>query len=401
MEHAHEVILRPLSQVGKSCPNRRRPRRDHTARNHAPRVERPSPPLLRLKRPLSPSNNVFLVQLLHCDATLLSNRPPLSPANRLIASTMDEPARKRRRTASPEEPDRPPSPWKNLPRRPLLADSTAAGAEPSRSPLKEPPRRPSASPTKATFDRGSSPLKQPPRRPSFVSPTKASLARNYPDLLPKRPPSSASAASKQNGRGDILARRKQARAFVLGEKDARQQAILDTAAEEEHADHASAGAEQLRLSKPQNVTPRARRTIRMGDVSEEDAELPSTPSQRTQEEQDTPRRGILFSSPSKKPPRLQDPVKPSPLRPKAQPVRENRSAPPEDGPVGEGDPRGAAKEKLPPDPELERRKQEKAHLMRELKELEGQVSRCTEEIVKIQEQSATHILQPSEREDLM
>ncbi|KAF2244507.1 hypothetical protein BU26DRAFT_492158 [Trematosphaeria pertusa] len=314
---------------------------------------------------------------------------------------MDEPARKRRRTASPEEPDRPPSPWKNLPRRPLLADSTAAGAEPSRSPLKEPPRRPSASPTKATFDRGSSPLKQPPRRPSFVSPTKASLARNYPDLLPKRPPSSASAASKQNGRGDILARRKQARAFVLGEKDARQQAILDTAAEEEHADHASAGAEQLRLSKPQNVTPRARRTIRMGDVSEEDAELPSTPSQRTQEEQDTPRRGILFSSPSKKPPRLQDPVKPSPLRPKAQPVRENRSAPPEDGPVGEGDPRGAAKEKLPPDPELERRKQEKAHLMRELKELEGQVSRCTEEIVKIQEQSATHILQPSEREDLI
>ena len=50
--------------------------------------------------------------------------------------------------------------------------------------MDEPPRkrRKTSSPVRPP----SSPLRKPPRRPSFASPTKASLARNYPNLLPTR-----------------------------------------------------------------------------------------------------------------------------------------------------------------------------------------------------------------------
>lgn len=54
--------------------------------------------------------------------------------------------------------------------------------------MDEPPRkrRKTSSPIRAP----TSPLRKPPRRPSFASPTKASLARSYPTLLPTRTPPS-------------------------------------------------------------------------------------------------------------------------------------------------------------------------------------------------------------------
>ncbi|KAH7088188.1 hypothetical protein FB567DRAFT_523851 [Paraphoma chrysanthemicola] len=268
---------------------------------------------------------------------------------------MDEPARKRRKTSSPPA---------------------------------EPP---------------SSPLRKPPRRPSFASPTKASLARNYPNLLPSRP-TSAGSPSRPSSRGDLLARGKQARAFVLGEADV-QESLSQEVAREEAVQETRAGAQQRRTAA-QNVTPRARRVggERSGRVpvdarDEEEPELPTTPSQQGFEEQDGPRRGVLFSSPSKRPPRVKDPVKQSPLRPQAPAVQEASSTQNiEDGP-SEIEAEKPVKKPLP-DPELEKKKQEKARLQREVAELEAQVSRCTEEIVKEQQRDPGRTLGVADRLDL-
>jgi hypothetical protein len=56
--------------------------------------------------------------------------------------------------------------------------------------------------------------------------------------------------------------------------------------------------------------------------------------------------------------------------------------------------------KLPPDPEVERRKQEKARLQREVEELESQVSRCIEEVIKEQRRGPEDSLRPPERDSL-
>lgn len=259
--------------------------------------------------------------------------------------------------------------------------------------MDEPPRKRRR--TNSPTDRASSPLRKPPRRPSFASPTKASLARNYPNLLPSRPTS----AGSPSRRGDIVARGKQARAFVLGETD-EQEAL---------------GRERAQLDGPQDTsetlpiaTPRARRTggpnknapRSRESVEEEEQELPTTPSQRGLEEQDGPRRGVLFSSPSKRPPRIKNPVKQSPLRPKAPPVQETSpSQHVEDGPTHQ-EAKGLSKKAEPLDPEVERRKQEKARLERELADLEAQVSRCTDEIVKEQQRNPVETLRAVNRTEL-
>lgn len=267
---------------------------------------------------------------------------------------MDEPARKRRKTNSPEE-----------------------------------------------RERQSSPLRKPPRRPSFASPTKASLARSYPNLL--RPTSAGGEASRPTSRGDILARGKQARAFVLGQTDTQQEANPE-AIEEKGGDTTAAAQEPL--SKLQNVTPRARKLVEHRStaththpVDEDDADLPTTPSQRGLEEQDEPRRGILFSSPSKRqPPRIKDPVKQSPLKPRAPPVHNGPIA--QSVEVGQGEKDVQAQKMSPPDPEVARRKQEKAQLQRELEDLESQMSRCTEEIAKEQRRVPDEALRSTERAEL-
>ena len=266
---------------------------------------------------------------------------------------MDEPARKRRRTNSPQE----------------------------------------------ERDRQSSPLRKPPRRPSFASPTKASLARNYPDLLR---PTSAGPASRLSSRGDVLSRGKQARAFVLGETDARPDDIpIDDAAREAAIESAEGRA------SAQNTTPRARQVgpraapATTGALDEDEPELPPTPSQRGFEEQDGPRRGVLFSSPSKRPPRMKDPVKQSPLRPKAQPTRTLDFTTAVEN-LDENDTTQVLPQKSqPPDPEIEKRKQEKGRLQRELELLEAQVSRCTDEIAREQQRAPDQVLQGTERNELM
>jgi len=252
-------------------------------------------------------------------------------------------------------------------------------------------------------ERPSSPLRKPPRRPSFASPTKASLARNYPNLLPSRP-TSAGSPSRPDSRGDILARGKQARAYVLGETNV-QKDLSQELSQEKEAEDGTAGAQQ-RPTSAQNTTPRAQRTVGHRSAAiplgaaEDEPELPATPSQRGLEEEDGPRRGVLFSSPSKRPPRVKGPVKQSPLRPKAPPVQEAFSTQHIENGLEDGDARKTDEKRPPPDPELEKRKQEKARLEREVAELEAEVSRCTEEIVKEQQRSPVEAIRTSERSDL-
>ncbi|KZM27055.1 hypothetical protein ST47_g1834 [Ascochyta rabiei] len=217
--------------------------------------------------------------------------------------------------------------------------------------MNEPPhkRRRTSSPSQAP----SSPLRKPPRRPSFASPTKASLARNYPNLLPTRTPP----------RDDIRSRGKQALAFVLGED----------------------------RTPPEGTE----------DAGEEESELPATPSQGGLEGQEEPRRGILFSSPSKRPPRAPSVFKRSPLA-KAPSNQQNQLTRPGDDVLSIEGPHQSKKVRKPlPDPEIERRKHLKAQLQKEIEELETQVSRCTDEIIAEQQREVDDVLLPTQRTDLI
>jgi hypothetical protein len=224
----------------------------------------------------------------------------------------------------------------------------------------------------------SSPARQSERRPPFASPTKASLGRNYPNSLPPQSPA----------RDQLRARGKQARAFVLGETDAdvdAQQGLGQDA-------QGNAGDERATMPSRQNVNGAQR-----GDEREPD--LPLTPSQRGIEGQDAPRRGILFSSPSKRPPRVKGPTKQSPL-PSKTAVREPHLA--RHVQVEHVDTQDVTEtNRQPPNPEIERRKQEKARLEHELAELEAQVSRCTQEIAKEQQREDDATLTYSEQAEMM
>lgn len=253
--------------------------------------------------------------------------------------------------------------------------------------------------TSSPLERASSPLRKPPRRPSFASPTKASLARNYPNLLPARPTSSGS-PSRPNSRGEALARGKQTRAPVQSEDDI--PGALGQATLEED----STGGAQQGGNNSGTITPRSKRRIggqRSGSIpsdaaGEEETDLPTTPSQRGLEEQDGPRRGVLFSSPSKRPLRVKNPVKQSPLRPKAPAVQQVSHIQPldndtSDEPVLEN----KVETKEPPDPEVEQKRQEKKRLQHELAELEAQVSKCAEEIANEQRRGPKDVLLPPDR----
>jgi hypothetical protein len=218
----------------------------------------------------------------------------------------------------------------------------------SNSDMDEPPRkrRRTSSPAQGS----SSPLRKPPLRPSFASPTKASLARDYPNLLPTRTPPR-----------DVNLRRTQARAYGL--------------------DKAGTAHKET------------------GNAGEEEMDLQATPSQKGLEEQESPRRGTLLLSPSKRPPRASSVVKRSPLA-KARPVHQNQLNPPVEetsNPDGQTD----KAKKQPLDPGIEKMKQERARLQREVEELEAQVSRCSYEIVTEQQRRQDVALLPTQRADLM
>ncbi|KAI4927902.1 hypothetical protein J4E85_006415 [Alternaria conjuncta] len=215
--------------------------------------------------------------------------------------------------------------------------------------MNEPPakRRRTSSPT----EQASSPLRKPPRRPSFASPTKASLARNYPNLL--------SASPKRNPNRPVAAR------------------------------NGSTGREETEVELP----------------SESDLpELPGTPPQNIRTTSKQPRRTMIFSSPSKRPSRVRDPIKQPPPSSRAPAVQsDDFTGTVEDGPVEditEEMTQEVVQKRQRPDPEIERRKQEKARLQREVEELESQVSRCIEEVVKEQRRGPEDPLRSPERDSL-
>lgn len=223
--------------------------------------------------------------------------------------------------------------------------------------------------TNSPDDRASSPLRKPPRRPSYASPTKSHLARSYPNLLPSRR-STLSASPRRPATGQNgLKRGKESDTTTGAQQSPREQ------------DSGGYG------------TP-----LEAGE--DDESELPGTPSQASFEGQHQQRGGVLFSSPSKRPPRVKGPVKQSPSRQKAPAVQsDDITRTVEDGPTQE-DTQPVAQQRQPPDPELEKRKQEKEWLEREVEELESEVSRCVEEIAKEQRRAPDETLLPKEREDL-
>lgn len=249
-----------------------------------------------------------------------------------------------------------------------------------RSPLKQPPRRPSKSPTKTGYEKPSSPLKKPPRRPSFASPTKSNLARNYPHLLSRHSPSPATPTAAQNGHGNNVANDREARAQDLGNKDRRVR--LEQGSERNGHTRAANGT-KTNNAKPHIQSPASGET--------EESELPVMSSHKSDP------RDTFHSTPSNIPQNPSAPVEESSILPTSPtPARTVNKA------RGNADKEDLhERKKQPPDPELEQKKREKEKLTQELKELESQVSRCTKEIVKIQKQPPAHRLPPREREDLI
>ncbi|KAF2111640.1 hypothetical protein BDV96DRAFT_581475 [Lophiotrema nucula] len=246
-------------------------------------------------------------------------------------------------------------------------------------------------------DRSTSPLKKPPRRPSYSSPTKASLSRYNPNLLPrldsppKRPPS-------QDERGGFFNRGKAALSYILGrteEESQSQETPSQDLTRNDIPDLSSAGADHTRTDlNSDTVTPRARKrgTNRIYEVDDEEEELPATPSTRERDKQDTPRRGILWSSPSKRPPRLKEPMQPSALNPKALSrkgsasqiqdplaVENQEQVPNHEQPLD-----NVEKPRPSFDPELEKKKHEKERLLRQLRVLEDEVDTCVKEVQRKQ-----------------
>lgn len=215
--------------------------------------------------------------------------------------------------------------------------------------MNEPPRkrRRTSSPPPAL----PSPLRKPPRRPSFASPTKASLARSYPSLLPTQTPLL----------DKVRAQAEQARASVLN----------------------------VAGTPPENTT----------EGPEEETESPSAEPQGRSEIQEGPSRGILFSSPGKRPTRAPGAVTRPPPR-DAPAVQQDQPTKPEEAALDRDDQTEKRAQKSRPDPEVERRRQERARLQREVEELEAQVSRCTKEIAAEQQRAADDTLLPAQRADL-
>jgi hypothetical protein len=198
----------------------------------------------------------------------------------------------------------------------------------------------------------------------------------------------------------LIKRGKQARAFIFGEES------TDTPEElprQEEEDQSTTGSQQQTPSKSYNATQRLRRSrpsIRGSDPVEdleEEVDLPATSSTGAML-QDTPRRGVLFSSPSKRPPRR----KPSPPRSTPQKLEKRTRGSENESPVEEKQAEGGAvQKKEPPDPEVVNKQREKERLLREIQELESECAQCVDKIQKFQHKPANERLDPGEGEELM
>lgn len=253
--------------------------------------------------------------------------------------------------------------------------------------MDEPPRkrRKTASPNATELT--PSPLKKHPRRPSFASPTKASLARFNPSLL-------------QTGREALIKRGKQARAFIFG-GDAEESAGAERSQNEIGQTGVGTGPDNSLAKSTTNPSTKVRRNLRRSPSVEEEDDEPELPQTSPRAlEQDTPRRGMLFSSPSKPPPR-----KPSGAHPafnSKQPQNLERSRETENGVEGHEDQdKEGAEKKEPPDPELENRKREKEKLLREIAELQNDVEQCVDKVKWLHSQSPSQVTPPGEIDDLI
>lgn len=215
--------------------------------------------------------------------------------------------------------------------------------------MDEPPRKRRKTSSPAQQD--PSPLRKPPRRPSFASPTKASLARNYPNLLLARTPP----------RGDFQSQRERIRRRTIDETGTADQGDEDGA--------------------------------------QEHTELGSSPPQGGHDDLKRPRQGVLFSSPTKWPARPKGALRRSPLAPVPS-DQQNQFTQPVVVPLDEDGKQEKVK-KSSPDPEVEKRRREKTRLQHEIEELEAQVARCTNEIATEQNRKTSDALLPSQRTDLM
>ncbi|KAF2271809.1 uncharacterized protein EI97DRAFT_497022 [Westerdykella ornata] len=255
--------------------------------------------------------------------------------------------------------------------------------------MNEPPRKRRKTASPNASEAASSPLKKPLRRPSFASPTKASLARFNPNLL-------------QTGREALIQRGKQARAFIFGGSAEQTAGTGNTQNEADPTIAAAGRGSSLEEERRATVSEVARRNTREStsvSQEEEEPELPQTSPQAL--EQDTPRRGMLFSSPSKRPPRKATGVHSS-LKARPGVSSETRIQPVNGADArGEGTETGAAKKKEPPDPELESKKREKEKLLRELADLQNDVEQCVDKVKWLHSRSPSQELDPGDRDDLI
>ncbi|KAF2429208.1 hypothetical protein EJ08DRAFT_680164 [Tothia fuscella] len=249
---------------------------------------------------------------------------------------------------------------------------------------------------------------QSPTRASFLSPTRASLSRFNPTLLPvpKSPrarstpqPSSLTPIPMPDPRSDLLARGQAALNFIMGGLSTSMggtpttpnvpSVITGEETDEQMAAMRAANAarrENERLeSERRSLAPEVGRAVQgLADTAMEDTvefldedDLPETPEavRRQLDVEDTPPRGILFSSPSKRRKRK------SPLKKNVLPQREEDASAAAEVVVSDSIKESQTQlksqmKRLPPkDPETIVKEEEKARLEQELEELQKEIRR--------------------------
>ena len=222
---------------------------------------------------------------------------------------------------------------------------------------------------------------------SFMSPTKASLARFNPALLPSpKPASRAAADSVHRRRKSLSPQRLEAPALSPSARAATASPVRRGAAGAGAADSEArrappaakdAGSECLPRGLPTN------RIYRSSGASEFDAEpdLPPTPEQLGLEPRSDPPRGLSSSSPLKsKGLRRAGGVGSSPLKQKQTPIEHTRDRPPDEAP----DVTQQANELEGRRREAEIRAREKKHKQKRLDQLAEQCQRVQSDITSLQ-----------------
>ncbi|KAJ9649600.1 hypothetical protein H2199_000378 [Coniosporium tulheliwenetii] len=253
-------------------------------------------------------------------------------------------------------------------------------------------------------------VRQTPTRASFLSPTKASLARFNPNLLPKSTPT-RSGASRPGSQGRPSSRGQQLRAYVLGDAEVLEAGLVAVMRTPNDAPVAPRPGSQARGDSVQkNINAQIARELEIvarqsflayekivgseTPAEEEEADLPLTPSQRgIHDVGDHTPREILYSSPSKRAKRskaLAKKLNSSPSKPRDQTHRGDETeeqawpevaAPQPEAEILDGEQTTATRtgedQQVPgaASQESEAKQQEKDRLLQEMKALEDQVKR--------------------------